>query len=30
VVGTKCMTSLRTTELNKYFPGLLKLIASRA
>ncbi|HEY1170164.1 MAG TPA: helix-turn-helix domain-containing protein [Verrucomicrobiae bacterium] len=28
--GTKCMTSLRTTELNKHFPGLLKLIASRA
>ncbi len=30
VEGTKCMTSLRTTELNKHFPGLLKLIASRA
>jgi DNA-binding transcriptional ArsR family regulator len=30
VEGTKCMTSLRSAELNKYFPGLLKLIASRA
>lgn len=30
VEGTKCMTSLRTAELNKHFPGLLKLIASRA
>jgi DNA-binding transcriptional ArsR family regulator len=27
VEGTKCMTSLRKTELNKHFPGLLKLIA---
>ena len=27
--GTKCMTSLRRDELNKYFPGLLKLISSR-
>ncbi len=26
--GTKCMTSLRTRELNRHFPGLLKLIAS--
>ncbi len=25
--GTKCMTSLRRDELNKNFPGLLKLIA---
>ena len=25
--GTKCMTSLRRSELNKHFPGLLKLIA---
>jgi DNA-binding transcriptional ArsR family regulator len=25
--GTKCMTSLRVRELNKYFPGLLKLIS---
>ncbi len=25
--GTKCMTSLRKKELNKYFPGLLKLLA---
>ena len=24
--GTKCMTSLRRAELNKRFPGLLKLI----
>jgi len=30
VAGTKCMTSLRTTELNKQFPGLLKLISTRA
>lgn len=30
VEGTKCMTSLRSAELNKHFPGLLKLIASRA
>ena len=27
--GTKCMTSVRKAELNKCFPGLLKLIASR-
>ena len=27
--GTKCMTSVRKAELNKRFPGLLKLIASR-
>jgi DNA-binding transcriptional ArsR family regulator len=27
--GTKCMTSVRQVELNKRFPGLLKLIASR-
>jgi DNA-binding transcriptional ArsR family regulator len=26
--GTKCMTSLRRAELEKRFPGLLKLIAS--
>ena len=26
--GTRCMTSLRKSELNKRFPGLLKLIAS--
>jgi DNA-binding transcriptional ArsR family regulator len=26
--GTKCMTSLRRRELNRHFPGLLKLIAS--
>jgi DNA-binding transcriptional ArsR family regulator len=26
--GTKCMTSLRLSELNKRFPGLLKLIAA--
>ena len=26
--GTKCMTSLRRTELAKRFPGLLKLIAA--
>jgi DNA-binding transcriptional ArsR family regulator len=25
--GTKCMTSLRRVELNKKFPGLLKLVA---
>ena len=25
--GTKCMTSLRRTELDKRFPGLLKLLA---
>jgi DNA-binding transcriptional ArsR family regulator len=24
--GTKCMTSLRRAELNKHFPGLLKLL----
>jgi DNA-binding transcriptional ArsR family regulator len=27
--GTKCMTSLRRRELNKHFPGLLKLISAR-
>ncbi len=27
VESTKCMTTLRKTELNKHFPGLLKLIA---
>lgn len=27
VNGTKCMTSLRRRELNKRFPGLLKLVA---
>jgi len=26
--GTKCMTSLRSRELNKHFPGLLKLMSS--
>jgi predicted transcriptional regulator len=26
--GTKCLTSLRQRELNRRFPGLLKLIAS--
>ena len=26
--GTKCMTSVRRAELNKRFPGLLKLITS--
>jgi DNA-binding transcriptional ArsR family regulator len=26
--GTKCMTSVRRKELNKRFPGLLKLIAT--
>jgi len=26
--GTKCLTSLRTKELNRRFPGLLKLIAA--
>ncbi len=26
--GTRCMTSLRRAELNKRFPGLLKLIAA--
>jgi len=25
--GTKCMTSLRHAELNKYFPGLIQLIS---
>jgi DNA-binding transcriptional ArsR family regulator len=25
--GTRCMTSLRRVELNKKFPGLLKLVA---
>jgi DNA-binding transcriptional ArsR family regulator len=28
--GTKCMTSLRRRELDHRFPGLLKLIATRA
>ena len=28
--GTKCMTSLRRTELNERFPGLLKLISKFA
>jgi DNA-binding transcriptional ArsR family regulator len=27
--GTRCMTSLRKAELDKQFPGLLKLIALR-
>jgi DNA-binding transcriptional ArsR family regulator len=27
VEGTKCMTSLRREELNRRFPGLLKLIS---
>jgi DNA-binding transcriptional ArsR family regulator len=26
--GTKCMTSLRRSELNQRFPGLIKLIAA--
>jgi DNA-binding transcriptional ArsR family regulator len=26
--GTKCMTSVRQVELNKRFPGLLKLVSS--
>jgi len=26
--GTKCMTSLRSAELNKRFPGLLKLMSA--
>jgi DNA-binding transcriptional ArsR family regulator len=26
--GTKCMTSVRRKELNKRFPGLLKMIAT--
>lgn len=30
VEGTKCMTSLRKTELNRHFPGLLKLVGARA
>lgn len=29
VEGTRCMTSLRKTELNKRFPGLLKLVSAR-
>ena len=29
VDGTKCMTSLRDKELNKSFPGLLKLVLAR-
>lgn len=29
VEGTKCMTSLRKTELNKHFPGLLKLVSAK-
>jgi hypothetical protein len=28
--GTKCMTSLRKAELNKCFPGLLRLISTRS
>ncbi|MBV8813636.1 MAG: helix-turn-helix transcriptional regulator [Verrucomicrobia bacterium] len=28
IEGTKCMTSLRTAELDKRFPGLLDLIRS--
>ena len=27
--GTKCMTSLRRRELDRRFPGLLKLVAAR-
>src|ERR1700748_1600084 len=27
--GTKCMTSVRRPELNKHFPGLLKLVLAR-
>jgi predicted transcriptional regulator len=27
--GTKCRTSLRRNELNKRFPGLLKLVSAR-
>jgi len=27
--GTKCMTSVRRAEIDKRFPGLLKLITSR-
>jgi DNA-binding transcriptional ArsR family regulator len=26
--GTKCMTSVRRAELNKRFPGLLKLVSA--
>ena len=26
--GTKCMTSLRRKELNRRFPGLLRLVAA--
>ena len=26
--GTKCMTSVRQAELNKRFPGLLKLVSA--
>lgn len=29
VEGTKCMTSLRKTELDRRFPGLLKLVAAQ-
>jgi predicted transcriptional regulator len=29
MVGAECLTSLRREELNKRFPGLLKLIAAR-
>jgi DNA-binding transcriptional ArsR family regulator len=29
VEGTKCMTSLRRTELEKRFPGLLRLIGAQ-
>jgi predicted transcriptional regulator len=29
MAGTKCMTSVRRAELNKRFPGLLKLIGLR-
>jgi DNA-binding transcriptional ArsR family regulator len=28
--GTKCMTSLRRKELNRRFPGLLKLVAAES
>lgn len=28
VEGTKCLTSVRRVELNRRFPGLLKLIAA--
>jgi predicted transcriptional regulator len=27
--GTKCMTSVRQAELDKRFPGLLKLVSAR-